>query len=218
MLHLLPGPRDRRDLRNIVIGVLVPLALAFAAAILLVHQQHKSVYKLVSDPAAAMRVNPLLGFFSNVGVLGWAAGAVVSAFSAWILARTRAAHAIVRFYLAASAFTTLLLLDDFFLIHDALAPRYLHLPQNAVYAAYALCFVAFVIGCRREILARNPALFVVAVGLLGFMAGLDAIRTGRTAWAALAMSGSKFLGIFAWSAWLIRSAQRDIQAVLRPGP
>ena len=210
-----PGPRDRRDLRNIILGLLVPLALAFSASVLLVHSSHKPVYKLVSDPAAAMRVNPLVGFFSNLGVLGWAAGAVVALFAAWILARTRAPRGSVRFHIMGGSFTALLLLDDFFLFHDALAPRYLHVPQNVVYALYGLCFVAFVVTCRREIAARNPSLFVLAVGLLGFMAGLDAIWTGHAAWASLAMSGSKFLGIFAWSAWLIRSAQRDVEAAVR---
>ena len=212
-----PGSRDWRANRRILLWLIAPLAVAFCAAILLVRHNGKPVWKLVSDPTAALHASPLLGFFSNLGILGWCAGAAVALFVAWVLARGGAPRPVVRFHLGAGLFTALLMVDDFFLIHDALAPRYLHLPQNAVYAIYALAFAGFIVTCRRELLARNPALFALAVGLLGFMAGIDAMVSGYSRYVSLAMSGSKFLGIACWSAWLILNAQRDLEATRTSG-
>jgi len=212
-----PDSRDRRDNRRILIWLIAPLAAAFCAAILLVRHNGKSVWKLVSDPTAALHASPLLGFFSNIGILGWCTGAAVALFAAWVLARGRAPRPVVRFHLGAGLFTALLMVDDFFLIHDALAPRYLHLPQNAVYALYALAFAGFIATCRRELLTRNPALFALAVSLLGFMAGIDALVSGYSRYVSLAMSGSKLLGIACWSAWLVLNAQRDLEAARASG-
>lgn len=208
-----PSPRDRRDLQAVLAWLIGPLAVVFCAAILLVHHNGKSVWKLVADPTAALNANPLLGFFSNLGILGWCAGAAVALFAAWVLARSRAPRAVVQFHGFAGAFTALLLVDDFFLIHDELAQRYLHLPQNAVYAAYAILFIAFLAKYRRELLGRNPVLFVLAVSLLGFMAGIDAVSSGYPHIIGLAMCGSKLLGIFCWSGWLVANARRDLEAV-----
>lgn len=212
-----PGSRDWRANRRIFLRLIAPLAVAFCAAILLVRHNGKSVWKLVSDPTAALHASPLLGFFSNLGILGWCTGAAVALFAAWVLARGRAPRPVVRFHLGAGLFTALLMVDDFFLIHDALAPRYLHLSQNAVYAVYALAFAGFITSCRRELRARNPALFTIAVGLLGFMAGIDAMVSGYSRYVSLAMSGSKFLGIACWSAWLVLNAQRDLEAAQASG-
>lgn len=208
-----PSPRDRRDLRFVILWIIAPLALAFLAAVMLVRYQGKSVAKLLSDPAAALHTNPLLGFVSNIGILGWCAGATVALFAAWLLHRARQAPEAARFHVGAGLFTALLMADDFFLIHDALAPRYLHLPQNVVYALYCALFALFVVRCRHALLARNPALFAAAVALLGLMAGLDALLPGYSPLASLVMSGSKFLGIFTWSAWLILAARHDLESV-----
>lgn len=212
----MPAPesqRDRRETQHVVTRVILPLAVTFCAAVLVVHQLGRPVSRLMGDPTATLHANPLLGFFSNVGILGWCAGASVAVFAAWVAARRRGPRAAVQFHAGAGAFTTLLLVDDFFLVHDSLAPRYLHLPQNAVYAVYALVFASFLIRCRREIMARNPMLFLLAVGLLGFMAGIDAVVPGHSPLLSLAMSGSKLLGIFAWSAWLILNARRDLESL-----
>ncbi|MBE2216081.1 MAG: hypothetical protein IAE82_19565 [Opitutaceae bacterium] len=205
-----PGTRDRRDLRLVLAGLIVPLGLMFCAALLVVRQNGKPVWKLLGDPTAVLHANPLLGFFSNLGILGWCAGASVALFAAAVLAGRQADRAIVRFYRIAGAFTALLMVDDFFLIHDDLAWRYLRLPQNAVYAVYGIFFAVFVARCRRELLARNPALFALAVGLLGFMAGIDTVAGGTSKMVSFAMCGSKLLGIFTWSAWLVLNARNDL--------
>jgi len=207
-----PGSRDWRELHRVLTRVVVPLALAFCVALLVVRHNGKSIWKLLGDPAAALHVNPLLGFFSNIGIIGWCAGASVGWFTTLILLRRRVAPATVRFHAGVAAFTTLLLLDDFFLIHDDLAQRYLGLSQNVVYAIYGVFFALLVVTRWREFATRNPALFVLAFGLLGFMAGIDAIFDGTTRLISVAMSGSKLLGIFAWSAWVTLAALRDIEA------
>ena len=205
-----PGTRDRRDLRLVLAGLMAPLGLMFCAALLVVRQNGKPVWKLVGDPTAVLHANPLLGFFSNLGILGWCAGASVALFAAAVLVARQADRAIVRFYHIAGAFTALLMVDDFFLIHDDLAWRYLRLPQNTVYAIYGVFFAAFVVRCRRELLARNPALFALGVGLLAFMAGIDAVASDYSKYIGLAMCGSKLLGIFIWSAWLVLNARNDL--------
>lgn len=206
-------PADRRIVLRVALWLLAPLTFGFCAAILLVRHQGRSVWKLLSDPAAAIHVNPLLGVFSNIGILAWTTGAAIALFAACLLARARAPAERVHFHLGAGLFTTLLTLDDFFLIHDDLAQRYLGLHERVIYAAYALLFVVLVVRCRREILRHHPTLFLLACALLGFMATADAIDASDIRYVGLAMSGTKFLGIFTWTAWLAIAATRDLEAV-----
>lgn len=195
--------------------LLIPVAALFIAALFVVRYNGKPAAKLLADPTAELHASPLLGFFSNVGVIAWCAGASVAGFTAWSLWSTNARREVVRFHALAGAFTTVLLLDDFFMIHDDLAWRYLHLGQSHVYAVYIALFMGFLGICRREIMERNPALLVLSVGLLGFMAGADAVHLSGIPRLGLAMSGSKLLGIFAWASWLILAARRDITSVPR---
>ena len=204
----MPSSRDRREITLILAWLIMPLGLAFTTGVLLVHHARKPVWKILGDPVHG---NPLLGFFSNFGIVGWCAGASVALFSGWLLWRWRGPRDLVRFHFSAGAFTSVLMLDDFFLIHDALAPHYLGLGQNTVYALYAAMFVAFVATSRRHILARNPALFVLAVALLGLMVLLDALIQGSARELSVVMAGSKFLGIYAWTAWMVVTARRDLE-------
>lgn len=210
--HALPGPRERREIRTVLTRVLAPLALVFVLAVLVMRHNHKPVLKLIGDPAAALRANPLLGFLSNVGVIGWCAGATVALFCGWLLWRWRAPREVTRFHVAAGSFTALLMADDFFLIHDHLAPRYLGLPEVGVYVIYAVLFALFLIRRRAEVIGRNPTLLALAVGLLGIMAGTDILFSEHSRLVGLGMAGSKFLGIYAWAAWLFVAARRDIEA------
>ncbi len=193
--------------------MIAPLALVFALAVLVMRHSHKPVLKLISDPSAAMRVSPLLGFFSNVGVVGWCAGATVALFCGWLAWRWRAPREITRFHLFAGGFTALLMADDFFLIHDHLAPRYLGLHEVVIYAFYAGVFALFLVRCREHVLRRNPGLLVIAVGLLGIMAGTDALSSDHSRLVGLGMAGSKLLGIYTWTAWLCVAARRDLEAL-----
>lgn len=209
-----PSPRDRRDIQIVLVGLIAPVALGFVAAILLVRYNYKSVWKLVNDPMAALDAHPLLGVFSNIGILAWCAGATVALLSAWLLARAGAPREVVRFHVFGGGFTALLMVDDFFLIHDDLAQRYLNLSQEPVYALYAGIFATYLWTSRRELLARNPALLVLAVGLLGFMAGADVLNASRYKLVSLAMSGSKLLGIVTWAAFFTLAARRDLESHL----
>lgn len=211
MTPTLVASRERRDTQLVVTWIVLPLALLFAATVLLVRFNRKPVWKLVADPNDGLGLHPLFGFFSNVGIIGWCAGAAVALFAAWMLHARRAPGEAVRFYVCLGGFTTLMMIDDFFMIHDALAPKYLGLPEDVTYSLYGALFVAMFAACRRAWLARNPALFALAFSMLGFTAGIDALPLEHPYVITLAMCASKLLGIFTWGAWLITSARRDLE-------
>jgi len=89
-----------------------------------------------------MGVNPFLGFVSNLGVLVWCASAAVCLFS-WAVLRNRVdARIFASFVFYAGLLSALLLVDDFFELHELVFPKYLHVPETFTYACYGFLAVA----------------------------------------------------------------------------
>ena len=115
------------------------------------------------DPAALAKTHPLTGLVSNLGALVWAATASLCFFSV-ALARARGDSKEARFFLAAGALTTVLLLDDMFMAHEDLLPRYLGLDQRITFGVYGVLTLGFLVHFRARILASDFLFLLAACG------------------------------------------------------
>ncbi len=157
------------------------------------------------DMASIANVHPLIGVVSNVGILLWCATVVICLFSRSLL-REQGLHAEARFLLWAGLVTLVLLVDDFFMIHEYIAPVHFHIDEKVILASYACGTVAYLLSHRRLILAASYQLLAVAMVLFTASMLVD-IADGR-GWWRLGEDGFKIFGIASWLGYHAGLARR----------
>jgi hypothetical protein len=167
---------------------------------------------LSRDVASIGQVMPLTGGLSNWGILFWCTAAVVTAFAGAAL-RGTADRPAQRFLLSSAAFTTVLMLDDLFLLHEDLAFRYLGIRERYVMLAYGVLLVAYLLGNAPVILRTRYTVLLGALGLFAASVLSDALLSQwkllpitDTVLLVLVEDGLKWLGIVTWCAYQLWSA------------
>lgn len=166
------------------------------------------------DPASLSGLHPLAGIVSNSGVLLWAACTAVSFFSAALLRGNPERCGMRRFLFCAGWMTLLLLIDDFFMLHDALLPDCAGIPERCVYCFYAILLAAFLFAFRRIIVQTEYLLLLAALGFFSASVFVDFFQHHIQALIGecriLLEDGFKFLGIAGWSGYLICTGFRAV--------
>lgn len=179
---------------------------------------------LLRDAHSLAELPFFAGIVSNIGVLCWTVALAVCFFSGALIRRKHAERDVGRFFYAAGALTTLLMLDDFFLLHEDLFRYYLPLPEWLVFGAYAALAVVFLLRYRRVILATEYLLLLLAVALLGLSVAVDVAQQlitpeqFRNIGGYVLEDGYKFAGIVAWTAYFVRTGYAQCMAAWAPRP
>jgi hypothetical protein len=161
------------------------------------------VGKITRDPAQITRTHPFVGSLSNLGILGWCSPAAVCFFCSAAFWRDRKRRASASFLFFSGLLTTLLLLDDLFLFHEIVFPRYFHMPEKIVYVSYLAAVLVFLLAFRREILQTEYVVLVLAFGFFGLSILVD-LFGAHIPDHLLLEDGCKFLGIVTWLIYFIR--------------
>jgi hypothetical protein len=154
------------------------------------------------DPSSSTGASPLIGLLSNLGVLAVWGAATAALLAGAVIGRARGWHAALPLLLlgAGSAF---LALDDFFLIHESLAER-IGLPEDPLFAGYAVVGAAFLWIYREFFRAHDWPLLALAGGLLGASVLIDQVVahlvSGSVNWIEDTI---KFLGLAFLAAYLL---------------
>ena len=201
--------------RQLVFTFAVPLAVLLAMAVVHVLTGN-SITRMTRDMAVIAKVHPLSGFLSNLGVLLWCASATVCLFACAALHRLGNIP-LFRFFLASGLLSAYLLMDDFFMVHEFLGPRYLGLPEKAIIALLGVSVLVYLAIFRAVILGQTPWLFLLlALGFLGTSAFSDVFfyrllesRIGYN-WAFFIEDGAKWLGIASWCSYFVRTAYQAL--------
>ena len=158
------------------------------------------------DPAATLKAHPLTGVQSNLGVLVWWAAAAIGFFGYAVLRQRRSDATLRSFLLWSSVVTAVLALDDFFLFHDDLGPRYMKLNQNLIQLGYGALLVWHLLRFRRHILHSAYLLLLLSLAFFGSSVIIDFFQHHWSSpWRIFFEDGFKLLGIVSWSAYLIQS-------------
>lgn len=163
---------------------------------------------LFADPAETTGANPFTGGISIFSDMVWFATGAVCLFGA-ALPRGRGAW----FLLSAGALSMLLSLDDFFLLHEVVFPRYVGIGERYVKAFYLVAAGAYVLAFHRFLRGlRWPALILACACFTVSMA-IDTIAIGRFLPVLpdgimfyVVEDGFKVLGIFLWAAFHLEAA------------
>jgi hypothetical protein len=189
----------------------VPPLLLLACVIIFSRQEGVSDVVLRSDPATATGMPFYLGFLSNAGLLLWSAGAVTCLYSSWLLADGQ--KDMRRLLLGGGVVTAWLLLDDMFMLHEAVLPR-LGIREIVVMAVYAVVVPCFLLMNMRRVLQTDPLFLGSALFFLGLSVIVDEVSLFSTRFSTSAQGwledGLKLLGISGWTMYWVRTAAQFV--------
>ncbi len=126
------------------------------------------------DPADITHSSPFLGVLSNLDILLWCATAAVCLFAFLVIRRDRGRRKTALFLLLAGLLTILLLLDDLFLLHERIFPRYLHWRQRYPFYAYFSLTAAYLAAFRKIILKSDFRMLAASCVFFALSIAVDA--------------------------------------------
>lgn len=136
--------------------------LSFQVALIALHEVKGHPYfKLTGDPAAIAGAPAWFGFFSQAGLFFWSAAASFCALAYAVLRGHGGKPAPTRFLLATSALSALLLVDDAYLLHEQVLPRF-GVPEFIVLFGYVALGSAYLWFFRKLMLGSNYVLLLAA--------------------------------------------------------
>ena len=203
-------PEERRF--RLFSGVFLWASVILPAILLAVVwvQPFVPVAELLRDPIAVAQLSSdcchsHYGAISNLGVLIWCATAAICGFAAVSLYVREGGSEKVEFMTFAALMTSVLVLDDLYLLHDHVLPAF-GVPQLLVYAVYAGLALAYLWRCRAAILNSHYIVFLAAGGLLATSILIDQVLHNDAAWRIMLEDGAKLYGICLWAGFHVIAA------------
>jgi hypothetical protein len=163
------------------------------------------------DAADLYNFHPLTGVLSNLGVLLWTTSAAVLIFSASLIRHNPAIHQMRATLGRFAILSTILLVDDLFLIHEQVAPQNLGISEKLTYLLYAAVFVVCFWRSRSVLL--NSRVDILAAALTGFALsiGLDLVPNWLPYYHYALEDTPKFIGIGLWTTFCIVLSQQSLE-------
>jgi len=211
-----------RYLWKILVFLHLPIIFLFMMVVLLSRiNDDLSVAFLLRDITATGNLPFYAGFVSQLMVILWSAALAVCLLTLVIVKRRTGDFVRSRrLLLFGSILTGILLVDDTFLFHEVIAPEYLHIAEEIVFAGYLGIGIAFVVLNWREILSTEFLLLILALAMFGLSIVLDEIPVldlqVRYFWEQLELlleDGLKFAGIATWLLYFARYAIRQFETI-----
>jgi tetratricopeptide (TPR) repeat protein len=222
-LHICPAPATSvRHLRKSgftmkmlsarqLLITLVPSVSILAALVVANVFFQVGIPSMTQDVAFIAKIHPLVGILSNLGILLWCATASICFFAAITLHNIKQIDTF-RFFLFSAVLSTYLLFDDFFQIHEYLAPHYLGLNEKVITAALGIALAAYLIAFRRIILRTNFIILASAIVFFAVSIVVDNIfhvllsQLIGYEWKVFIEDGTKWLGIACWCSYHVYTA------------
>ena len=215
-----PPLRDQIDLLRKLFWVLgVPLLGVFVGIGLLARQTTHTVADFTRDVTALADLPFYAGALSTLGLLLWSATAAIC-FLTHSLLRSGTDAPLAQYIGFGGGLTLLLLLDDAYLLHEEVFPKYLGVPQLLVVVAYPVLGLLFA-WTYRYVLARTYyLLFLLSLVAFAVSIGADFVMyrfVPETGVLMLMEDGGKLIGIVGWTVYFGHTCRVALVKQLREG-
>jgi hypothetical protein len=152
------------------------------------------------------------GLLSNIGVIIWSAAAAVCLFTYVVLRRHSYRKGTAGFFLFSGIFSTILVIDDLFLVHEKLS---VYFPEISIMAIYAVICIFYLIRYRAIILQSDFILLVIALVffVVSISTDLGFIKV-QERFFYIFEDSFKLLGIVSWTTYLIRTSMKSTLSTL----
>jgi hypothetical protein len=200
-----------------MIGCILAVSGVLVGMVLFLHfWKGIPIGRLTRDPAAISGSPFYVGFLSQIGIFLWSASAAICMFSAKVLSHTGSLK-VKLFFLVSGLVTLALGLDDAFLLHEEVIPRFFGVPEEAVFVSYAGVVLLYLVIFYSVILKTEYVLLVMALAFFGVSVTLDVFEPpGIDPY--LFEDGLKLVGIVSWLAYFFRTgASALFHNVAQPG-
>ncbi|MDC3256214.1 hypothetical protein OAU93_02315 [bacterium] len=211
-----------RRLLPIISIVYLPVLLCLAAlvAVYLITEIPLRIFFI--DPVAEFNAPMYVGCVSNLGVLLWGAAASVSLFGGCLAFNCKSQNEVAWFLVCSGLISTMLMLDDLFLLHEEVIEDHLFIPQKFVFAAYGVIVLVFLIRFRRMIADSDFTLlflaflfFSISVGVDLFVEPEDFVIFGGFPGRHIIEDGFKLLGITSWSLYFVLTCFKRLSPLIQ---
>lgn len=167
----------------------------------------------MADPAEISGLSPFIGCLSQVGLLCWSATASVCFLGFTIFRQNSSAEArkFGQFLKYSGFFSTVLLLDDSFQLHEMFASGSIYLlgfesyqdhlqsiGEALIYLLYTCLLMVLLKTFRKIILKTNFLMMILALGLFVLSIIFDVLTPETMLGHYIIEEGLKFLGIATW--------------------
>ena len=211
-------PKKARYIHQIKIFLLVALTtiIPLSSVLIVVYlTTNLNLAHLTMDQSAVANIPPYIGVFSSIGILLWCVCAAICLFTYGVLKKANQAQEYANFLLFSGLITTLLLIDDLFLLHEFVFPKYLYISERIVYAAYMIVFSSFFIRFRKIFQKTEFVILLAAILSLGLSMIADMIWEGLPTFVE---DTFKLVGITTWVTYFVRLCLHQISSILNTAP
>lgn len=192
----------------------IPAILLLCAGLLVSIATSSPLGFLTRDPTAILGGHPLVGAFSNIGVLLWCAAASVCLFTSVSLKGSLDSK-IQGCLFFGGLLSGVLLFDDLFLVHEELGPRYLGMDEKLIYLSYASMIGAYLLKFRKVLIDHEPFFLFASLGLFAISVLFDSNLFGPPQLSTFFVEESaKYLGILSWCIFHLRLSALGIRKAL----
>jgi hypothetical protein len=191
--------------------------LFFLGTVVFVARANGIFFETISrDPVQVLNGKPYVGIISNLGILFWCSASAILFYSALINRIKKRPEKETYFLFFSGLLSILLLIDDFFLMHDVIFPDYLKINEIVFYLFYGLAAIAIFIRYFKIILDTDYVLLILAFILLGLSATTDEIiALGiHIKHPYIVEDSFKFLGILSWFSYFTRTAYKSVKTAI----
>lgn len=178
---------------HLLIFVISPAILIYITILSFALKEGIEPHLVTRDLIQTCKLPIAYGMLSNLGILLWAAAAGITFFASQsALIQNKS---IKNYLTIGSIFTSILCIDDLFLLHD------FFIEEKALYLIYALMAFYLLLSSRQQDLRAHSYSFFIAAMLLGLSIICDKLQ-GRIAISYSDLQvfeeGFKFIGIACW--------------------
>lgn len=190
----------------ITYGVFIFIA---TVSVIVASYQKLPLTGLTRDPAAIFETTPFVGLISNFGNLLWAVTASVCLFSGLIL-RNLDHKRDATFMISSGLVCSMLLIDDFLMIHEYIFPIYFSIGEEFVFLAYFIIIISYLFFFRKKVLKTNFVLLITAFVFFGCSILMDYF-IGYSILATFIEDTLKTFGICTWFIYFSNEAFSSLQ-------
>lgn len=124
------------------------------------------------------------------------------------------------FYFTSGAITFLLLIDDLFLIHEVVFPKYLKIPEEVAFSVYTILIFLYLLKFKQTIQNTEFLPLILAFAFFGFSVIADSsLISIPQSWLEnqgqyLLEDGAKLTGIISWYIYFFRACMTEIKQAI----
>jgi hypothetical protein len=162
--------RIQSQFRSITPVILIAYLVTFLSLLIVIiisTSKDIALDTLTKDPTETLNAPFYIGAFSNLGIMLWSGAAILCLFTAFHIRGISFYREDYQFLIVSALLTIMLTLDDLFLVHEEVFPKYFNIPENAVILTYINIFIIYLILFRKKILSSEFLILALAFFFIG---------------------------------------------------